>query len=106
MSKDFGITSVFGQFLMLLALVLFICYILIGDTDSVFFAIAFGITGAVLSYLSKKIDGERLIIVVMLFVIAGVVPLLIDIKNVTEMVVIICGFSGIYFVLKSPDAKK
>jgi TctA family transporter len=106
MDKDFGITSVFGTFLLVMAFIFFFCYILINDVTTAYFAISFGVVGTVFYFLSGKIDMEKLIITFMLFAIAGAVPMIINIKNITMAVVIVCGFFGIYFVLKPPDTKK
>ena len=97
---------VIGAWLMAMAFILFVCYLLCDNFGVVLFGFVFGIVGLILFYLSKKIDGEKVIICTILFALITVIPMVITIKIITTILIIVCAFGIAYIILEPPDNKK
>ncbi|MCK9447061.1 hypothetical protein M0Q50_09445 [bacterium] len=102
MKKD--LISIVGWFLMAMAIIYFIYYLLYDSFEVVIVAIIFGIGGAIFVCLSKEII-ESATLSILLFLIIGIVSIINVPKILSTGIIIICVVAAIYFVLV-PSNKK
>jgi predicted membrane channel-forming protein YqfA (hemolysin III family) len=102
MKKD--LISIVGWFVMAMAMIYFIYYLLYDRFESVIIAIIFGIGGTILVCLSKE-NIESAILSILLFLIIGIVSIINVPKILSMGIMIICIVAAIYFVLV-PSNKK
>lgn len=98
--------DVFGAFLMLIGIASFVCYFFFRDIAGFILGFIYGIVGIAFVYISKKINEKKIILSSMLFILSAVISILNIIpETIAVILILICGASSLFFVLKPPAEK-